>query len=175
MWRPRAHVDYDLLNILHTAPNGYKPYFKNSNVYDGFNVLPLNQAIPDGEVDVHAIAIATTSPAPDLDHSWIDDNDAGEDSAESEASPPTRRSLRRASEDAFRKGMELQPASNVKNQIQSKLPEENNEKETDQTSSGVQLRRRLADDDNAIVPGRGWEVSAWCCVILFCYNFILSQ
>jgi len=125
--------------------------------------LPLNQAIPDGEIDVHAIAIATTSPAPDLDHSWIEDNDGDEDTSESdnaETSPPSRRWLRRASELAFRKGFELQPPANANNS-RSRLSEEKKEKDTIQPSSAIQLRRRRlaagADNDDAIVPGRGWE------------------
>jgi hypothetical protein len=52
---------------------GYKPEFKDSIVYKGFDLLPYKQKVPDGEIDVHAIAIATTTPPPDLDHSWMDD------------------------------------------------------------------------------------------------------
>ncbi|KAL3905102.1 MAG: hypothetical protein SGARI_004619 [Bacillariaceae sp.] len=75
LWTPQTHIDYNLLNIIKPAMNGYKPYFKQHNVYDGFDLVPYAQAIPEGHVDVHAIAIASTRPAPDLDHSWIEDGD----------------------------------------------------------------------------------------------------
>jgi hypothetical protein len=139
MWNPRAHVEYDLLNILHPAPNGYKPDFRIQNVYDGFDLLPLSQAIPEGEVDVHAIAIATRNPPPDLDHSWIEkeNNGTDEDAATvtgTDESPPTRRQLRASSERAFQAGM------------------------IEETPPGLKHRSRRLDA-NDIVPGRGWEVS----------------
>ena len=62
--------------------------FTVKNAYDGFDPLLFNQAIPDGDIDVHAIATATTNPAPILDHSWLDD-------------PATRHELRQASEFGF--------------------------------------------------------------------------
>jgi hypothetical protein len=201
MWNPRAHVDYDLLNIIHPAPNGYKPDFLIKNAYDGFDLLPLNQAVPDGDVDVHAIAIATTNPAPDLDHSWIEDSDSDSDGGNltsvdgvvnaEEIPPPGRRWLRDASELAFRKGAELFPPSTVvKNRIS--LPEnEGKNKEVIKTSSSDTplLRRQLENatattttndtttdaDPNAIVPGRGWELHGWTPVKGFCDGSAQSE
>jgi hypothetical protein len=121
MWTPRAHIEYDLLNIIHEAPNGYKPDFLIDNAYNGFDLLPLLQELPDDDIDVHAIAIATSNPEPtDIDHNWVEnDNDNEEnisnnttnstaDTAESTTpKPPSRRWLQSASELAFRKGSEL--------------------------------------------------------------------
>ena len=75
MWTPRAHIEFDFLNLLHEAPNGYRPPFLERNIYDGFDFLPLAQELADEDVDVHAIAIATSNPPPDIDHSWIEDGD----------------------------------------------------------------------------------------------------
>ena len=119
MWNPRAHIEYDLLNIIHEAPNGYKPDFLVDNSYDGFDLLPLLQELPDDDIDVHAIAIATSNPEPtDIDHNWVEKDDTEEDisnpanstdtDTESTApKPPSRRWLQRASEIGFRKGSEL--------------------------------------------------------------------
>ena len=119
MWNPRAHIEYDLLNIIHEAPNGYKPDFLIDNSYDGFDLLPLLQELPDDDIDVHAIAIATSNPEPtDIDHNWVEKDDTEEDisnpanstdtDTESTApKPPSRRWLQRASEIGFRKGSEL--------------------------------------------------------------------
>eukprot|EP00559_Dactyliosolen_fragilissimus_P005152 CAMPEP_0184858216 /NCGR_PEP_ID=MMETSP0580-20130426/3340_1 /TAXON_ID=1118495 /ORGANISM="Dactyliosolen fragilissimus" /LENGTH=931 /DNA_ID=CAMNT_0027354247 /DNA_START=120 /DNA_END=2915 /DNA_ORIENTATION=- len=41
------------------APNGYRPYIEDDQVYDGPDILSNAWKIPLGEVDVHAIAIAT--------------------------------------------------------------------------------------------------------------------
>ena len=198
MWNPRAHVDYDFLNLIHPAPNGYKPDFLTKNAYDGFDLLPLNQAVPDGDVDVHAIAIATTNPAPDLDHTWVENGDDGDVDLTSadgvvnatETPPPSRRWLRQASELASRKGAELFPPSTVvENRIS--LPEKEGETEAIQASSsssfGTPLLRRQLDDANAttttsdaadpdaIVPGRGWMVHGWSPVKGFCDGSAQSE
>lgn len=130
MWNPRAHINYDFLNLIHPAPNGYKPDWPQANAYNGFDLMPSNQAVPDGDVDVHAIAIASTNPAPDLDHSWTEDNEGG-----------SRRWLREASRDAFQRGsVEI---------VNATIPKTKN--------FTTNLRRELQED---IVPGRGWEVSS---------------
>eukprot|EP00957_Ditylum_brightwellii_P171958 13092407-Ditylum_brightwellii.AAC.1 len=54
-------------------------------VYSGINLQAHNQRVPYGEIDVHAIAIATMNSPPDLDHSWdFDDGNeyGGEDERE---------------------------------------------------------------------------------------------
>lgn len=179
MWTPRAHVDFDFLNIIKSAPNGYRPTYPERNIYDGFDLLPLNQAIPDGEIDVHAIAIATTSPPPaDLDHSWIEDEvdsgnltDAGEDVNGDEEQPPTRRFLREASEMGFRKASELLPPSSVAKE-ESRSVEPSLERQSIQSSAeNTMLRRQLDEKETAttdVVPGRGWEVHGWDPIDAFC-------
>jgi hypothetical protein len=76
---------------LKTAPNGYKPT-PPFPAYRGIDVLPLFWKVPEGHIDVHAIALASTYAAPELDHSWVDDND-NDDVEEAENS---RRMLRKA-------------------------------------------------------------------------------
>ena len=67
-WTPRIRPDEtSLISILKGGPNGYHPEMKKVNEYDGFDILPLEWKIPEGEVDVHAVAIATTRPPPDLE------------------------------------------------------------------------------------------------------------
>jgi len=163
-WTPRASNEFDFYNIIHSAPNGYKPYLPESNAYDGFDVLPLNQAVGDDEVDPHAVAIATTNPPPDLDHSWIEDDDltdVDEVVDGEELPPPTRRWLREASEHAFRRAAEVFPPSNKVTE-RKLLPE---------TPPG-NLRRQLAEE---IVPGRGWEAHGWKTTNGFCDGSAQSE
>jgi len=194
MWWPRVNDEYDLMNIIKEAPNGYKPDFKIDNVYNGFDVLPLNQAIPDGDVDVHAIAIATTSPAPDIDHSWIEEEDSTEAGNltsvdgvvnSTDLPPPTRRWLREASELGFRKAAEMISPSTKHGQL---LPEEKeNSQVLSPSSDNLMLRRQLEDENTAevkttetdateiIVPGRGWEMHGWTPVRGFCDGSVQSE
>eukprot|EP00531_Pseudo-nitzschia_arenysensis_P000462 CAMPEP_0116134426 /NCGR_PEP_ID=MMETSP0329-20121206/10638_1 /TAXON_ID=697910 /ORGANISM="Pseudo-nitzschia arenysensis, Strain B593" /LENGTH=1029 /DNA_ID=CAMNT_0003629133 /DNA_START=91 /DNA_END=3180 /DNA_ORIENTATION=- len=190
MWLPRAQDDFDFLNIIHPAPNGYKPYY-GEQLYNGFDVLPLNQAIPDGEVDVHAIAIATTSPAPDIDHSFIDEEISTENGDltsvdgvvnSTDVPPPTRRWLHEASNLGFRKAADtFSPHTIVKER--QLLPEE---KEKSQvllhSAEKPMLRRTLenqevveANNTETIVPGRGWEVAGWSTVKGFCDGSAQSE
>lgn len=183
MWTPHAHEDFNFLNIIHPAPNGYKPHFTERNAYNGFDLLPLNQAVPDGEVDVHAIAIATTSDPPDLDHSWIEDDEegAGDENLtnadsltdNADAPPPSRRWLREASNVAFRKGAELfEPSTVVNSRF---LPKVKNDKFI---SDAPLLRRKMDEytsDADAIVPGRGWLASGWTELEDFCDGSAQSE
>ena len=150
MWEPRAHNSYDLLNIIEPAPNGYKPHWVEGNWYAGFDVLPFVQRIPDGEVDPHAIAIATTFPAPDLDHDWIEDEDSGGGTNSTPAAnePPTRRWLREATRRAFHNQPTVIDVGSL-------------ELAQRRAKSKSQQRRRLGDDSEAITPGRGWVSHAW--------------
>lgn len=52
----RAHIK--------PAPNGYKPTAHDKLEYEGFDLMPLEWKIPEGHIDVHAIAIATNYKAP---------------------------------------------------------------------------------------------------------------
>jgi len=149
MWNPRAHVDFDFVNLIHHAKNGYKPEFPTANVYNGFDLLPLSQAIPEGDIDVHAIAIATTNPAPELDHTWVDDDNAVTENDEAEV-PPNRRWLQRASELAFKRGAQLQEST--KHELKPEEPSNQVRKLLDIASDGEE-----SHDSDVIVPGRGWE------------------
>mmetsp|Transcript_18803 Transcript_18803/g.40951 ORF Transcript_18803/g.40951 Transcript_18803/m.40951 type:complete len:1025 (+) Transcript_18803:189-3263(+) len=65
-WTPRAlPEERSLRAILKRGPSGYLPMFSGVNAYNGFDILPPKWQIPEGEIDVHAIAIATTLPPPD--------------------------------------------------------------------------------------------------------------
>ncbi|KAL3942006.1 MAG: hypothetical protein SGBAC_003718 [Bacillariaceae sp.] len=148
MWSPRVLNDFDFLNLIHPAPNGYVPDYPQSNLYSGFDLMPLSQAVPDDEIDVHAVAIATTYPAPnDLDHDYTDGvDDIG--------SPPTRRYLQQASEAA------MNFASEKAMQDERRKLKEN--------------EGRLAEDSE-IIPGRGWEVHGWDPVNQFCDGSAQSE
>lgn len=160
MWEPRAHGDYDFLNIIHAAPNGYKPGWSKKGYYGGLDLLPYEQKIPDGEIDVHAIAIATVFPPPELDHDWVEDTDVGNGTS-TEETPPNRRWLKMASEHGFRhkptvidipRDDETKPAmidSDAQRWAisQSTLPSNHN------------TTRRLGDE--VVTPGRGWYASGW--------------
>jgi hypothetical protein len=50
-------------------------YNYKSQTYDGFDLLPLSWKVPSDQVDVHAIAIATSAPPPkEHDYSTADDD-----------------------------------------------------------------------------------------------------
>eukprot|EP00980_Cylindrotheca_fusiformis_P021317 scaffold8211_cov117-Cylindrotheca_fusiformis.AAC.13 len=164
MWTPRVLSDFDFLQLIHPAPNGYKPDYPAKNIYEGFDLLPLKQALPDGEVDVHAIAIATTDEAPDLDHSWKDDDggDDEDDDGGETTKPPTRRWLREQSERALRWGPKVE--AEKRKARQDALIAEHHER---------MLLRELTEDD--IVPGRGWEVHGWDPLLQFCDGSAQSE
>lgn len=158
LWTPQAHDDYSLLSIVKPALNGYKPDFKIRNVYDGFDLLPYAQAIPEGEVDVHAIAISTNTPPPDLDHSWIEDDDAPDEG------DATRKLLRYGSEAAFGAAALLKESMTFP-----------------ANEASLHLRRQLEDngnpasDDDTVVPGRGWELHGWNTLDGFCDGSAQSE
>ena len=65
-WTPRAlPEERSLRAILKSGPSGYLPVLSKVNAYDGFDILPAKWQIPGGEIDVHAIAIATALPPTD--------------------------------------------------------------------------------------------------------------
>jgi len=169
MWKPRAHVDYDFMKIIHPALNGYKPTYLQKQVYDGFNVLPLNQAIPDGEIDVHAIAIATTNPPPDLDHSWQEEEEEEEEKEEENntGNRRSRRWLRKASEMGFRRGFDLEDTTaslDHKDMIEAQHGQ--SEAQKDIVLDNGLRKRKL--DESSIIPGRGWMAHGWIKTDGFC-------
>jgi len=145
LWTPRVHDSKSLLNIIHRAPpDDYLPQFKEP-VYTSIDVLPLNQEIPDGEVDVHAIAIASSNPpfgnandehAKILTKDWVD-GDFQEDFNITSETTITRGTLLSLYEEARAK---YSPPSNS-------------------TQRGLSPpRHSLAA---GIVPGIGWVTHGW--------------
>lgn len=114
------------------APNGYKPDFTEDALYQGVDVLPVEWKVPEGHIDVHAIAIASTYPAPELDQSWVDKNDPDAEDAEN-----SRRMLRKAATDPIVKTADPSYVitSNKAAESESKL---------------------RALDSDAVTPGTGW-------------------
>ena len=156
-WTPRALPDERSLRaILKKGPNGYVPLFDDKNVYDGPDIRPSKWDIPEGEIDVHAVAIATNFPPGDVPSS---------------STPETNQSLRklfqarRLQKQHNAGALGNSGSSENLDHIRQKLvhfdldevsrlrpvvPNKNNE------------RRHLAADDseeNEIIPGDGWVYS----------------
>ena len=69
-WTPKNNPDVNNIHSrLKPDKHGYVPSLEEP-VYTGPDVVPLIWKIPEDDVDVHAVAIASTYPAPDLDQSW---------------------------------------------------------------------------------------------------------
>ena len=62
---------------MKAPPDGWTkvPGSEKNTAYSGVDLLPLSWKIPQGEVDVHAIAIATTYARPQIDHKWYDEEE----------------------------------------------------------------------------------------------------
>lgn len=118
-------------NHVVPAPNGYKPEPLFEPVYKGIDILPLEWKIPITEVDVHAVAIATTYEPSVIDQTWTEDHDKNK---EGEAN--TRRMLRKAT------GLDVHQIEIIE-------------------KSAVQLEQltpsRVLYDDN-VIPGIGWSL-----------------
>lgn len=74
-----------LLKHVTKGANGHPREVSHHHIYKGPNLWPVAWKIPSGDVDVHAIAIATNYEAPQIDHFWEDvgDDDDVEEDAES--------------------------------------------------------------------------------------------
>ena len=59
-WTPVNGEIHTIRHNLKASSNGYVPALIEKPAYDGIDLLPLKWRIPNHEVDVHAIAIATT-------------------------------------------------------------------------------------------------------------------
>jgi len=69
-WTPKNNPDVNnIYSRLKPDKHGYVPSMDDP-VYTGTDVVPLIWKIPENDVDVHAVAIASTYAAPDLDQSW---------------------------------------------------------------------------------------------------------
>ena len=153
---PRARGDHNSIRAhLKPAPNGYKPDFTIEALYEGVDVLPPEWKVPEGEVDVHAIAIASTYDAPELDQTWVDEN-----SEDAEEAQNSRRMLRKAATESI--------------EVSDLSGEDSRQGEIAEGSVAGSDVRELTDD--AVVPGIGWyfdpsgnspgycDVSLKCCV-----------
>ena len=131
-WFPRRNgVESSLTNYIKPAPNGYVPVDKaiGQDFYTGVDVAASTFDIPIGNVDAHAIAIASYYPPPKLDQSIRG----------------RQRWLREQSEQVWNKVYQKK-ASEV---LSSPSKSENLEKlRTD--------HRQLAGDE--VVPGQGWTI-----------------
>lgn len=141
-WTPHSPAG-NLIDNIKAAPNGYKPT-KIEPLYEGIDVTPQIHKIPDGEIDLHAIAIATDYAPPELDQSFVDDNDEDAEEAEN-----TRRMLKRS-------------ISRKIESVTETVAEDVTANETiaaaDETTDGAGLAVELEATETAerIVPGIGW-------------------
>lgn len=151
-WTPRRLPDESMLrSILKPAPNGYVPHLAVPSEYAGITLLPWNQRVPYGDVDVHAIAIASTVPPPsELDHAVKDEEE--------------RRMLARASTEAARRRTERANEAYRKRRVRRRSRRSLAEVDDMQVAlSSSSAHRKDADGDGAatekIVPGRGWHAT----------------
>ena len=129
---------------LKPAANGYKPLIKAKSLYEGIDLLPPQWKVPEGEVDVHAIAIASTYSAPELDHSSTD----GEDDETAENS---RRMLRKlATEIISPSAAGIESNANANANANASTNPLNN--------VNIESSRNLNSDSNEVIPGQGWTV-----------------
>ncbi len=64
-----------LVGHMKASPSGYLPSSPTKAFYNGPDLFPLSWKIPKGEIDVHAIAIATNYEAPFNEHLFDDNPD----------------------------------------------------------------------------------------------------
>ena len=134
-WTPKNRGgNNSLLQHMKPAHNGYKPEYMKP-VYEGVDVLPREWIVPEGEVDVHAIAIVSTYAPAGLDHTWSEDGKEDED-ADAEEEESSRRMLR------------------IKATERINTPSKSNAVSVSEGQS-----RDLAEDD--VVPGLGWSLYAY--------------
>lgn len=128
-WTP-GNPTQQIRRYAKSAKNGYKMEWPISEVYQGIDVLPLSWKVPLDQVDLHAIAIVTTSKAPEYDFEWT------EGPSKDEESIPTnsRRYLRDT----------IQTIT-----VQST-------KESNEAIFGIEEDRALITD--VVVPGVGWGI-----------------
>jgi len=123
---PRATDENSSIhNFIIPGPTGYVPDNKLPSFYSGISLLPYVWKIPDGEVDVHAIAIATSYKAADLNEKW-------ENSEGSHKEGDSRRSLRRRVEEKFRNAQNRIPFQSQSNVATSNSNESENDRELDE-------------------------------------------
>ena len=122
-----------IIRYLKAAPNGYVPSNPIKPLYEGVDVLPPIWKVPEGQIDVHAIAIASTYSEPELDYSWTDKKDTSTESAEN-----SRHMLR---------GLATEPI--VSTSSVTSTTKVSNTLKTDE--------RSLITYSDDVVPGLGWH------------------
>lgn len=130
-WTP-GNPAQQIRRYAKSAKNGYKIEWPISEVYQGIDILPLSWKIPSDQVDLHAIAIVTTSKAPQYDFEWTEGPSTEEEEEESPSN--SRRYLRNAIE-----------TTNI-----------HLVKESTDQNVGMEDDRTLATD--TVVPGVGWGI-----------------
>uniref|UniRef100_A0A7S4J0A1 Uncharacterized protein n=1 Tax=Odontella aurita TaxID=265563 RepID=A0A7S4J0A1_9STRA len=156
-WTPRRNPDESMLrSILKPAPNGYLPHVPGGVEYAGISVMPYNQRVPYGEVDVHAIAIATTS-APPPEKEMKKEEELGNRTVVKEEEE--RRRLVQATQEAVRIRTARAREQHRRRRLQREEAERKRRLESLSTVTPVpsQNGRRRAGPSN-IVPGRGWQL-----------------
>lgn len=74
-WTPMNGDLHSIHRHLKQSSSGYVPRLTREAVYQGIDLLPLGWKIPNDEVDVHAIAIATTYKSDEvMNNDWIYNN-----------------------------------------------------------------------------------------------------
>ena len=121
---------------IKAAPNGYKPAWYEHDEYEGFDLMPLTYKIPEDDIDVHAIAIATNYKAPVFE---------GGNGADDEEADVGRRALRKTTHE----NEEKEPMGSLVG-VERKLKEIGNKN----PSTAFQANRVLYD--NEVIPGQGW-------------------
>jgi len=122
-------------NYLKPAPNGYVPEGNRKSLYSGINLLPLITKLPDDAIDVHAIAIATSYKADDIN--TLFKGEKSKDDANG------RQLLSKRLEEKLQ---------NIKDPF--------SQQQFKRASNIIKLGDRiLPDDDDSIVPGQGWIMS----------------
>jgi hypothetical protein len=114
---------------IRAASNGYKPHLTEEPLYEGIDILPPIWKLPEGEIDVHAITIASTYAAPELDNSLSEKDES------TESSQNSRRLLR---------------------QVSTELPKLSIEDDFDVANKNRE--RSLVTYTDNVVPGEGWDV-----------------
>ncbi len=114
---------------IRAASNGYKPHLTEEPLYEGIDILPPIWKLPEGEIDVHAITIASTYAAPELDNSLSEKDES------TESSQNSRRLLR---------------------QVSIELPKSSIEDDFDVANKNRE--RSLVTYTDNVVPGQGWDV-----------------
>jgi hypothetical protein len=74
-WTPVNGEVHTIRHHLKPSKNGYTPALNEESAYDDIDLLPLEWKIPNDEVDVHAIAIATTYERDEVgNNEWMYEN-----------------------------------------------------------------------------------------------------